>query len=77
MERLDGEGAGGVVFKGTATRSGTLSSRAAADPANVAQLVEQLTRNEQVTGSSPVIGSARKRPLMDFMGRFFRGVQVD
>ncbi len=26
-------------------------------PANVAQLVEQLTRNEQVTGSSPVVGS--------------------
>ena len=25
--------------------------------ANVAQLVEQLTRNEQVTGSNPVIGS--------------------
>ena len=30
--------------------------------ANVAQLVEQLIRNEQVTGSSPVIGS--KTPLM-------------
>jgi hypothetical protein len=30
--------------------------------ANVAQLVEQFTRNEQVTGSSPVIGSSRKRP---------------
>ncbi len=28
------------------------------DHANVAQLVEQLIRNEQVTGSSPVIGSA-------------------
>ena len=27
--------------------------------ANVAQLVEQLTRNEQVTGSSPVVGSVR------------------
>ena len=25
--------------------------------ANVAQLVEQFTRNEQVTGSSPVVGS--------------------
>lgn len=30
--------------------------------ANVAQLVEQFTRNEQVTGSSPVIGS-RNAPL--------------
>ena len=28
--------------------------------ANVAQLVEQLIRNEQVTGSSPVIGSIRR-----------------
>ena len=27
--------------------------------ANVAQLVEQLTRNEQVTGSSPVVGSGK------------------
>ena len=26
-------------------------------PANVAQLVEQLTRNEQVAGSSPAVGS--------------------
>ena len=25
--------------------------------ANVAQLVEQLTRNEQVSGSSPLVGS--------------------
>ena len=30
--------------------------------ANVAQLVEQLIRNEQVTGSSPVIGSRERRP---------------
>ena len=29
--------------------------------ANVAQLVEQLIRNEQVTGSSPVIGSPAPR----------------
>ena len=29
-----------------------------ADPADVAQLVEQLIRNQQVTGSSPVIGSS-------------------
>ena len=26
--------------------------------ANVAQLVEQLTRNEQVIGSSPIVGSS-------------------
>lgn len=32
--------------------------------ANVAQLVEQLIRNEQVTGSSPVIGS--NTPLTQF-----------
>ena len=29
--------------------------------ANVAQLVEQLTRNEQVTGSSPVVGSTKSK----------------
>lgn len=33
-----------------------------APKANVAQLVEQLTRNEQVSGSSPLIGSTSKRP---------------
>lgn len=32
--------------------------------ANVAQLVEQLIRNEQVTGSSPVIGSDVYTPAM-------------
>lgn len=32
--------------------------------ANVAQLVEQLIRNEQVTGSSPVIGSLSYTPAM-------------
>ncbi len=32
--------------------------------ANVAQLVEQLIRNEQVTGSSPVIGSRLYTPAM-------------
>ncbi len=29
------------------------------DVANVAQLVEQLIRNEQVSGSSPLIGSLK------------------
>ena len=39
--------------------------------ANVAQLVEQLTRNEQVTGSSPVVGSGltwKKPPQMKLKG---------
>ena len=31
--------------------------------ANVAQSVEQLTRNEQVTGSSPVVGSGKRGPI--------------
>ena len=31
------------------------------EEANVAQLVEQLTRNEQVSGSSPLIGSEKGR----------------
>ena len=39
------------------------SSQAAHLSANVAQLVEQLTRNEQVTGSSPVVGSISKDPV--------------
>ncbi len=38
------------------------SSQATHVPANVAQLVEQLTRNEQVTGSSPVVGSTENGP---------------
>ena len=33
--------------------------------ADVAQLVEQLTRNEQVSGSSPLVGSL---PLFNFAG---------
>ena len=32
-----------------------------ASQADVAQLVEQLTRNEQVSGSSPLVGSTRFR----------------
>jgi hypothetical protein len=31
-------------------------------PANVAQMVEQLTRNEQVSGSIPLVGSRRPAP---------------
>ncbi len=32
--------------------------------AEVAQLVEQLIRNQQVTGSSPVFGSTVSRPVV-------------
>ncbi len=39
--------------------------------ANIAQLVEQLTRNEQVTGSSPVVGSLKCSPVALCCGRFF------
>ena len=35
----------------------TRNTRETRFPANVAQLVEQLTRNEQVAGSSPAVGS--------------------
>ena len=31
--------------------------------ANVAQLVEQLTRNEQVVGSNPTVGSSKNNDL--------------
>ena len=41
------------VFAETSTRN----TRETRFPANVAQLVEQLTRNEQVAGSSPAVGS--------------------
>ena len=34
--------------------------------ANVAQLVEQLTRNEQVTGSNPVTGSLQSLIISGF-----------
>ena len=40
------------------------------DPANVAQLVEQLIRNEQVGGSSPPIGSMSKRRFRSRERRF-------
>jgi hypothetical protein len=34
------------------------------EPADVAQLVEQLIRNQQVIGSSPIVGSIRhSRPF--------------
>ena len=39
------------------TETSTLNTRETRFPANVAQLVEQLTRNEQVAGSSPAVGS--------------------
>jgi hypothetical protein len=39
--------------------------RVPARSAVVAQLVEQLIRNQQVTGSSPVNGSRKSRELAD------------
>ena len=39
------------------TETSTRNTRETRFPANVAQLVEQLTRNEQVAGSSPAVGS--------------------
>jgi hypothetical protein len=42
----------GQAFDSSPTPSATRSVQA-----NVAQLVEQLTRNEQVSGSNPLIGS--------------------
>src|SRR5919112_3083813 len=38
-------------------RQGTLRYTLRPEQADVAQLVEQLTRNEQVSGSSPLVGS--------------------
>ncbi len=38
--------------------------------AEVAQLVEQLIRNQQVTGSSPVFGSLSKREQFEGGGCF-------
>ena len=46
----------GVASPGCIETS-TRNTRETRFPANVAQLVEQLTRNEQVAGSSPAVGS--------------------
>ena len=35
--------------------------------ANVAQLVEQLIRNQQVTGSNPVVGSIYKTLILSIL----------
>jgi hypothetical protein len=40
-----------------------LGSISTAPWANLAQLVEQLTRNEQVIGSNPIVGSRNKKDL--------------
>jgi hypothetical protein len=40
--------------------------------AEVAQLVEQLIRNQQVTGSSPVFGSTFRELLSDYLSVAFR-----
>ena len=57
----EGFGEGVVNEKARLARSFQLIynaySRCEARSANVAQLVEQLTRNEQVSGSSPLVGS--------------------
>ena len=37
-----------------------------AGPADIAQLVERLIRNQQVMGSSPIIGSSRYRGVAQF-----------
>ena len=39
--------------------------------ADVAQLVEQLIRNEQVVGSNPIISSSEIKPSEVFGGLFF------
>ena len=41
------------------------------DDADVAQLVEQLIRNEQVVGSNPIISSSEIKPSEVFGGLFF------
>ena len=46
-----------VSFFQVCTETSTRNTRETRFPANVAQLVEQLTRNEQVAGSSPAVGS--------------------
>ena len=40
------------------------------DDADVAQLVEQLIRNEQVVGSNPIISSSEIKPSEVFGGLF-------
>ena len=45
--------------------------------ANVAQLVEQLIRNQQVGGSSPPVGSMRKCcKFLEFTALFFEGLHA-
>ena len=48
---------GQVSFSQVFTETSRRNTRETRFPANVAQLVEQLTRNEQVAGSSPAVGS--------------------
>ncbi len=48
---------GGLIQGGMRRNFFVLRHAFCASQANVAQLVEQLTRNEQVSGSSPLIGS--------------------
>ena len=48
---------GQVSLSQVSTETSRRNTRETRFPANVAQLVEQLTRNEQVAGSSPAVGS--------------------
>ena len=52
------------TFPQVITETSTRNTRETRFPANVAQLVEQLTRNEQVAGSSPAVGSLPFWPQM-------------
>ena len=45
-----------------------------ATKADIAQLVEQLIRNQQVSGSTPLVGSSKFRHLRFFVSAFFRYV---
>jgi hypothetical protein len=53
---LEGDGISGVVAPGGRLRDPSVS-------AGVAQLVEQLIRNQQVIGSSPIAGSIQNKSL--------------
>ncbi len=54
--RTDGD-AGSALEPGAPAVRGTIDASRAFPPAGVAQLVEQLIRNQQVIGSSPIAGS--------------------
>ena len=51
-------------------------SRKVADVADLAQLVEQLIRNEQVVGSNPIISSINIADLAQLVEQLIRNEQV-